>query len=67
MKKSIAISNKIFKEALNIIPLGSQTYSKGVKAFGAEFVLNIYIEVKAVKFGMLMAISILIMLWVTNH
>lgn len=33
MKKSIAISNKIFKEALNIIPYGSQTYSKGVKAF----------------------------------
>ena len=35
MKKKLNLknSNKIYKKALKIIPYGSQTYSKGVKAF----------------------------------
>ena len=32
-KIKIKNSNKLFKKALKIIPYGSQTYSKGVKAF----------------------------------
>ncbi|MDC1045883.1 aminotransferase class III-fold pyridoxal phosphate-dependent enzyme [Candidatus Pelagibacter sp.] len=33
MKLNIKNSNKLYKKALKIIPYGSQTYSKGVKAF----------------------------------
>jgi glutamate-1-semialdehyde 2,1-aminomutase len=33
VKKKFYNSNKLFKEAIKIIPYGSQTYSKGVKAF----------------------------------
>ena len=32
-KKKISVSNKIYDEAIKIIPYGSQTYSKGIKAF----------------------------------
>ena len=32
-KLNITKSNQLYKKALKIIPMGSQTYSKGVKAF----------------------------------
>ena len=33
MKKNISNSNKIYKRALELIPSGGQTYSKGVTQF----------------------------------
>ena len=49
-KIKIKNSNKLFKKALKIIPYGSQTYSKGVKAFSDGLKILIYFFKKYLYF-----------------